>query len=492
MPVRELWNRGGLLSPIVMLLLIAPQPGLAHQRLASSTPVSELVERGRTCLQNHEPAEARRVLEEAVARVPSSAEAWSLLADSYAQLGMEEKAIEGYRTALGLRSELPNALYNIGVLLLKRQRFDEAAGYFQTLRQQQPGDQDVALLLARCQSQLGRHKEAIALLEEAVHEAKAAKAAYLGLASEYAATSQNAHAAEVLYKARTRWPGDEEIDSALTSELMRMEDPAGALMSQNTKFSPEDLVLLAGCYARRNRLQEAGRFAEQAVSAGGGEPALLAMANILQMEGRNQDAVRLLEPQKDQFSSSAKYLFTLGMSYYNVGNYSGAKELFTTAARLAPTLAQAHYFEGNALARLGQVEAALVPYAEAVRLDPGKYLYRFHYGLALSNLGQRGPGEEQLKQAVEINGSFAPARYELARIYSESSRDDLARQQLEEAIKADPAYTSSYYLLSQVYERLGRHDDAVRMLAQFRTLQKKQHEEERRVLTGGGSGGPEP
>jgi tetratricopeptide (TPR) repeat protein len=475
-----------------MLLSIAPQPGLAHQRPASSTSVPELVERGRTYLQNREPAEARRVLEEAVARVPKSAEAWSLLADSYAQLGMEDKAIQGYRTALGLRPDLPNALYNIGVLLLKRQRFDEAAGYLQTLRQQQPGDQDVALLLARCQMQLGRREDATALLEEMVRGPKAPKAAYLSLAAAYVATSQNVRAVEVLHKARIQWPGDEEISSALTSELMRMEDPAGALTSQNTKLSPEDLVLLAGCYARRNRLHEAGQFAEQAVSAGGGEPALLVMANVLQMEGRNQDAIKLLEPQKDQFSSSAKYLFTLGMSYYNVGNYSGAKELFTTAARLDPTLAQAHYFQGNALARLGQVEAALAPYAEAVRLDPGKYLYRFHYGLSLSNLGQKGPGEEQLKQAVEINGSFAPARYELARIYAETSRDDMARQELEDAIQADPTYTSSYYLLSQVYERLGRHDDAMRILAQFRTLQKKQHEEEQRALTGGRSGGPEP
>jgi tetratricopeptide (TPR) repeat protein len=490
--VREGWNRGGLLPPIVMLLLIAPQPGSAQQRPVGSMPVTELVERGRTYLQNHEPAEARRVLEEAVARAPKLAEAWSLLADSYAQLGIEEKAIEGYRAALGLRPDLPNALYNIGILLLKRQRFDEAVGYFQTLLQQQPGDQDVTLLLARCQMQLGRREEATALLEETVRGPKAPKAAYLSLAATYVETSQNVRAVEVLHKARIRWPGDEEISSALTSELMRMEDPAGALTSQNTKLSPEDLVLLAGCYARRNRLQEAGRFAEQAVSAGGGEPALLALANVLQMEGRNQDAIKLLEPQKDQFSSSAKYLFTLGMSYYNVGNYSCAKYLFTTAARLAPMLAQAHYFEGNALARLGQVEAALAPYAEAVRLDPGKYLYRFHYGLALSNLGQKGPGEEQLKQAVEINGSFAPARYELARIYSERSRDDLAREQLEEAIKADPDYTSSYYLLSQVYDRLGRHEDAMRMLEQFRTLQHKQHEAEERALTGAGSRGPNP
>ncbi len=108
------------------------------------------------------------------------------------------------------------------------------------------------------------------------------------------------------------------------------------------------------------------------------------------------------------------------------------------------------------------------------------------------NLGQKGPGEEHLKQAVEIKGSFAPARYELARVYCESSRDGLAREQLEAAIKADPEYLSSYYLLSQVYSRLGMQEDAERTLEQFRTLQRKQHEEDKRTLAGSGSQGPNP
>lgn len=387
-------KRSGFFPAGFIVLLIATQPAVPQQTPVSSMPVSELIERGTSCLQNHDLQQARHFLEEAVARAPKSAGAWSLLADSYAQLGLEEKAIEAYGTALELRPELPNALYNLGMLQLKRRQFGDAARCFQTLRQQKPQNQDVLLLLAQCQVQLGRH-------------------------------------------------------------------------------------------------EEARQLAEQAVARGGGEPALLALANILQLQGRNQDVVKLLEPQRKQFSTSAKYLFTLGMSYYNIGSYSRASDLFSMATSVAPSLAQAHYLKANALTRLGKPELALAPYAEAVRLDPDKYLYHFHFGLALSNLGQKGPGEEHLKQAVEIKGSFAPARYELARVYYESSRDDLARQQLEAAIKADPEYLSSYYLLSQVYSRLGMQEDAARMLEQFRTLQRKQHEEDKRGLAESGKG-PNP
>ncbi len=475
-------------------LLILALPVLAQQRSAAVTPVSELIERGRLFLQNRDFQQARQILEEAVAREPKSAAAWSLLADSYAQLGLEEKAIHGYKTALDLRPDSPDLLYNLGILNLKRQRFEDAAGYFQTLRQRRPQDQDVLLLLVQCQLQLGRHKEAIPLLEEAIRGQKAGKAAYLGLASSYVATSQNTQAVEVLHKARNRWPTDGEIRSALTQQLMLMEDPAGTLASlrarQNMKLLPDDLVLLVGCYAGLKRLEEAERFGKQAVTEGGGEPALLALANILQLEGRDPDVIRLLEPQRSPSATSAKFLFTLGMSYYNTGNYTGAIDLFSAATSLDPSLAQAYYLKANALSRLGKPDSALAAYAEAVRLAPDKYLYHFHFGLALSNLGEKGPGEEHLKRAVEINGAFAPARYELARVYSETSRDELAREQLEEALRADPEYLSSYYLLSQVYDRLGRHEDAMRILGQFQAIQRKRHEDEEKALTGAGSKGP--
>jgi tetratricopeptide (TPR) repeat protein len=580
---------------VAIFVLIAVLPGLPQQPPMRTLSVSELVERGRDLLRNRAPQQARRFLEEAVAREPKSAAAWSLLADSYSQLGLEENAIRGYQTALELRPDSPNALYNLGILHLKRKRFENAVRYLQAFRRQRPRDQDVPLLLAQCLLQLGRvtegqqvlqevisvardspevnfqagklllhygqieaalaplsralelkpdsndcrlllalaesqlnhharvaellrdhpmsgeplypqllgvaltqlgHcQEAIPLLEEAVRGQRGEKVAYLSLASAYASSSQNDRAVEVLQEARNLWPDDEEIRSALARELMLKEDPASALAllraRENKKLLPGDLQLLAGCYAAMDRLEEAKRFAERAVAEGGGEPALLALANILQLEGRDLEVIRLLEPRTGEFSASAKYLFTLGLSYYNTANYSGARDLFTMATSLNPSLAQAHYLKGNALTRLGKPELAVANYEEAVRLAPDKSLYHFHLGLVLSKLGEKDRGEEHLKRSVELNGSYAPARYELARIYSESSRDNLAREQLEEAIKADAGYLSSFYLLSQVYARLGRREDAMQMLKQFQAIQRQRQEEER-ALTQASSKGRNP
>jgi len=577
---------GGATKAGVIFLLILALPSRAQQPPLSSLPLSELVEKGRECLDNHDPQQARRFLEEAVTREPKSAEAWSLLADSYAQLGWEEKAIRGYQTALGLRPDSPNALYNLGILHWKLKRFEDALRYLEAFRRQEPRDyeallpladslfelgraregqraleemisaardspelnfqagklllhhrqveaarvplaqalasrpdwDEARLLLALAESrlnhparvaellrdhpmpsaplypqllgvaltQLGHYQEAIPLLEKLVRGQGAEKVTYRSLASAYAASSQHGQALEVLQQARSLWPNDQEIRSALVKELSLQKDPAGALTvlraRENKRLLPEDLELLASCYVTMNRLEEAQRVAAQAVTEGGGESGLLALANILQMQDRNLAVIALLEPHRSEFSTSAKYLFTLGQSYYNNGSYSLAGDLFDIAVKLDPTLVQAHYLKGNALARLGNAGPAVACYEEAIRMAPDNALYHYQMGQVLSTLGEKARAEAELKRSVELNGAYAQARYELARVYFESSRDDLARAQLEEAVKANPNFEGSFYLLSQVYARLGRREDALRVLKQFQAIKQQRQEEQRALI----------
>ncbi len=577
---------GGRWQAVLILFLITVLPGLGQQSTSSSVPVSELVEGGRDSLRKGDPQGARRFLEEAVAREPKSAVAWSLLADSYAQLGLEEEAIRGYQTVLQLRPDSSNALYNLGILNWKRHRFEDAVRYLEAFQRQEPRDPGVFLPLADCVlelgrkaegqrdlqqmitasgnsseanlqagklllhhreaeaalapltqaltlrpdwneprlllalaesrlnhpsrvaellrdhpmpgvplysnllgvalTQLGKYQEAIPMLEETARGEGGDKVVYRSLAAAYAASSQDDRVLDVLQKARNLWPDDEEIKSALVGKLSLQQDPAGALTRlrarENKGLLPEDLALLVHCYVSMNRLDQAERFAKLAVADNGSEPALLALANILQMEGRDLEVIGLLEPHRAEHSGSAKYLFTLAHSYYNNGSYSRAGDLFDSATAIDPSLAQAYYLKGNTLARLGKPELAVSCYEDAIRLAPHTPLYRFQLGQVLSTLGEKARAEAELKRSVELNGSSAQARYELAKIYFESSRDDAAREQLEQAIKADPGFDASYYLLSQVYSRLRRRDDALRTLKQFQAIKRQRQEEQRALI----------
>ncbi len=571
---------------LVAWLLIAGLPASAQQPPETPATVSGLVEQGREALSKGNPQHARRVLEEAVSREPKSAEAWSLLADSYAQLGWNEKAIAAYQTVLKLRPHSANALHNLGLLSWRGKRCEDAVRYLEGFQEQEPQDHTVLVALADCRFQLGltpqaqrdvqemiraagdsadanfqagrlllhhrqieaalvplaramtlrpdwdeprlrlavaesllnhparvaellrghlmpraplysqilgvalvqlgQYQEAIPLLEESVRGETADAAVYQHLAAAYAGTSQEQRALEILQEARRHWPEDEAIRTALIQHLSHLKDPAEALTllrkRENQELLPEDLVLLASCYVSLHQPEEAARLARRAVDEGGGEPALLALANILQMQGRDLEVIEVLEAHKTQFSTSAKYAFTLGVSYYNNGSYARASELFKRAARLDPSLAQAHYFEGNALARLGMPELAVAQYQEAIRLAPENALYYFHLGQVHSSLGEKARAEEALRRSVQLNGSYAQARYELAKIYFETSREEAAREQLELAIQSDPNTDGSYYLLSQVYARLGRREDAQRTLGQFQAIKRQRQEEQRALI----------
>jgi tetratricopeptide (TPR) repeat protein len=579
-----------LLALTCLLVQLSSLPGQPGDVEVS---VVDLVRQARSFLRTHNPQKAQVVLERAVARDPRSAEAWSLLGDSYAQLGSADKAKRSYETALKLDPASPNALYNLGVLQLNRNRFGEAAARLEAFRKLRPHDRGVLFPLAHCYFQLGRHEEAkqalvgaagnsweanlkagqlllahsedeaaipplekalrirpnadevrlalataesrlgrhqrvvesleghsnsiepmyrfllgsslsnvgrheeaIPLLEVAVREWPEDKPARLSLASAYVGAARATDALHVLRQAQFQWPEDAEVRSALARQLLRTGEPTAALGVLNTSAEgsrgAEDLELYANCYVALGQLEEAERFAQQAVDAGGGqESSLVALSNILQLQSRHPEVIALLERHRQTHAQSAPYLLTLGISYYSNGNYAEASRLFEVAASIDPGMAQAHYLQGSTMASLGMPELAVRHYEAAVRLVPDHPLYHLHLGLVLSILGKKDRAEEHLRRSVELNGSHAPARYELAKVYAESSRDDLAREQLEEAIKTDAQFESSYYLLSQIYMRLGRREDAGRMMKQFQSLQRQRHEEEQ-ALKRLSTGGPKP
>ena len=77
-----------------------------------------------------------------------------------------------------------------------------------------------------------------------------------------------------------------------------------------------------------------------------------------------------------------------GIQAYHAGNWEAAKREFSTALRLDPTLAEAHFNLALTLHRLGEHQLATVHFREAGRLAPRNpeitrsALYRNHLGLS--------------------------------------------------------------------------------------------------------------
>ncbi len=168
----------------------------------------------------------------------------------------------------------------------------------------------------------------------------------------------------------------------------------------------------------------------------------------------------------------ARYLFTLSMSYYNLGKFEETRDTLARVLSLEPSLAQAHFLMAHSFSSSGDRERALPYYEEAMRLDPDNPLYHFQLGLVLGQLGRKDQATIELQRSLALDGTHAPALFELARIYFGDSKLDEAQGLLEHAIEANPDFESSYYLLSQVMQK-GRTAEARAMLEQFKQVQDR-------------------
>ncbi len=436
--------------------------------------------------------------------------------DAYVLLPLAHCLFRLQRTAAGLQA-IEKALkanqrsvpwkVEAGRVLLAAGFADRAIGPLTDAFRLQPNAKDARLYLAWAESQLGnsarviellwahpiadalyenllgtalcnagRCNEALSLLSSARRQNPDDKTLYLTLATAYEATSNELQALEVLREAHRRWPDDSDLRDNLARRLFVARDAAGAasLLETAKGLSRDEMELLAQCHVALGNLDKAARVAEEAVAQfGQTESSLLVLANVLQLESKDADVVSLLERHQPRFSSSARFLFTLAVSYYASGKYTAARDLLEKVLRLAPQLAQAQFLMGSCYSSLGEPERGLAHYKAALNLEPQNFLYHFQVGLVLSLLGDKPEAEAHLRRSIELNASHAPARYHLAELYFQTARNEFAMEQLEQAITLNPNFESYYYLLSRVYSRLGRAADSAAAMKRFQEIKEK-------------------
>lgn len=140
-------------------------------------------------VQLHQAGEfpaAIREYQACIAAEPNRAEARSNLGAILARLGRYQEAIEQYQAALKVAAPeiAPRLRFNLALAYYKSFQIPEAASELESLHRSQPGDLNIALLLADCRLRTGEFKQAIDVLLplEAAHADHAALDYVLGMA----------------------------------------------------------------------------------------------------------------------------------------------------------------------------------------------------------------------------------------------------------------------------------------------------------------------
>jgi tetratricopeptide (TPR) repeat protein len=207
-------------------------------------------------------------------------------------------------------------------------------------------------------------------------------------------------------------------------------------------------------------------------------------------------ALAMLVAQAHDASSSAKQAYTRAIELESKGNHPAALALLWEAGGLAPRDPEIQNALGEALERIGALDAAIVAYRaalqgnpqfrkasnnlilalvkagkgeEAVRRardlvaqaadDPDRY---FTLGLAQSEQDVEA-AMKSFRRALEINPGHALARYNLALALNRTDRTSEAIDEMTKALSIDDR-AETHYMLGVMYSHQGEFDAATRAL----------------------------
>ena len=280
----------------------------------------------------------------------------------------------------------------------------------------------------------------------------------------------------ILEQAHERWPSNHSVAASLARRYWLVGQPqkaANALASVSvTSATPlQELELRAEVYLAVHQLGPAQAAAEAAYRKSPSTDTLLLLANIIQTQGRAQDALTLLESRRKENAASAPFLITIAEAEFDSELYAAAHQDLVEALALDPRSYQAHYLFANTLVQQTKAKEAVLEYEMAIQIAPDKPRTYHQLALAKVILGDVNGARESLQQCVAADPKYAPAYTEIGKLLLQQGRYAEAVEPLQKAIEYGPTQEFPYYFLTRVYARLGQKQQSDEMLERYKAVE---------------------
>ena len=223
-------------------------------------------------------------------------------------------------------------------------------------------------------------------------------------------------------------------DIAGDSDLRSRADPPHPLPGSAPSSSslPEQIAAL-----KKEQLELAQKLVAEFPKE---ETALVLMGNVLQFQGRGEEA----------------------------GDFWGR------ALQVNPQRADVYLSLGQRAMLRGSYEEAAADWRKVLEIDPRMPGVRASLGLALMGLGRHQEAVEMLEKGLLIGTASSADHFVLGQAYLQTGQLEKARASHETAVRLQPDHTNAHYGLFTVYSRLGEQDKAQEHLALFRKLKAQE------------------
>jgi tetratricopeptide (TPR) repeat protein len=169
------------------------------------------------------------------------------------------------------------------------------------------------------------------------------------------------------------------------------------------------------------------------------------------------------------------YVYYLGRTKYNEGQYQQAVTTFTQALSIRPESVRSEYNLGLSYAALNRTDDAVAAYKKAIELekeggrsDPQPYYDLGHLMLEHQDYQQAAVN---LEKAVLLDPKNPRFHQFLGQAYEFLGKLGMAATQMEEAIKISPDVSALHFQLGRIYQKQGLRDEARQEFARCSALQ---------------------
>lgn len=189
-------------------------------------------------------------------------------------------------------------------------------------------------------------------------------------------------------------------------------------------------------------------------------------------EGRQKDAIRLLQEASGIALNSFRAYYYLGLALKADRQYQAAIEPLEVSLELDPVNLQAHVALGDCYLMKGDPDEALAEYHRALGLQKD-YAPAFDgLGRAAEASGDDEKAVEYYRKAIGLNPGFPDPALNLGDLFMRDGRYSEAIELFVTAIKVRPDFAAAYNRLGVAYARERLDNEAIAALRQAESLEK--------------------